>query len=125
MRLFSRNSFLRKGVFDGLWGWLRLGPNEIFPAPADKIIDINTQSGKRTALLRIEHSACQYDQPQRDRDTRAHPAALVIGLVSWLFRNRWKFLNFRSPRLVMILYFCLPGRFLSLCRLELKRPQEL
>src|SRR5262245_64436886 len=46
MRLFSRNSLLRKGVCDGLRGWLRLGPNEVFQAPADKIINIASQSDK-------------------------------------------------------------------------------
>src|SRR5215510_5266502 len=121
MRLFSRNSFLRKGVFDGLRGWLRLGANEIFQAPADKIIDITSQSGKGTALLRIEHTACQYDHPQHDCDTSACPATLATGSASWLFRDHWKFLDFRSPRLVTILYFCLPGRFLSLCRFDLRR----
>ena len=47
---------------------------------ANQAIDIDTQSGKGTALLRIEYGASQYDHSQHDCDTCPRPAALVVGL---------------------------------------------
>ena len=47
---------------------------------ANQVIDIDTQSGKGTALLRVEYGASQYDHSQHDCDTCSRPAPLVVGL---------------------------------------------
>ena len=55
------------------------------PAYADEVIDIDTQSGKGTALLGVEDGAGQNYHGQPDCDCHSRPAALVLGLARRLF----------------------------------------